>query len=597
MRARTAVAGTTLALLALLWSAPTALAEEVGQGRAISTAAAPGDDQGNDDQGNDNAGRQATTPTTKPKPEPEPEPAPVTTKTPSPVPLPSPQPTKQQEIPVPQPKASLSLNPGKVKPGDSFSINAQCDVGQPSLSAQGAAVSGGTGQVAANTPDGTYTVTLTCTNGPNKGTATAKFTVAKDNPPPGFAPVKASLGVSPKTVAPGGEISANPHCEGGSVESIIGDEVRFNDNSGRVDEHAREGDHSVTLTCANGPNQKETARDTFRVDRKAGPGLGDPKAHLSVSPKVVRQGDNIYANGYCENSQQQALSGDDVRFKGDRGWVDDNAREGDHTVTRVCEIDGKRDVATDTFRVERGDGGGDGDGPRDFSLSDRSGYRGDEIDVSVRCREDRARLDSDVLDDITLHRDGRRLTGTTHVERNADYGWHRVTVNCDGHSKNVGFYVLRDRDHERYLDLDPGYGHRGDTIDVHAGCDWSVSELDGDGVLEDIDLDHNGRPWRYAGTTHVLADAKPGEHTIRIRCGDDWLEKDFFVKGDGDSDHDDGGSAGGGDTVSVYPKGAPETGGGPVRDSDPVGVTTLGLVGLAGAAGAGTYLVRRGVRR
>jgi hypothetical protein len=118
-------------------------------------------------------------------------------------------------------------------------------------------------------------------------------------------------------------------------------------------------------------------------------------------------------------------------------------------------------------------------------------------------------------------------------------------------------------------------------------------------ALDDIDLDRDGRDWRYEGSTHVSDDADPGEHTVRVSCGNDTLEESFFVQGDSDHSGDDASSPGGGEYVSVYPVGAPETGGGPVDDSDPRGPVALGVLGLTGAALAGTWaaLARRNSRR
>jgi hypothetical protein len=474
--------------------------------------------------------------------------------------------------------------------------NATCEQGnQVSLVGQGVAFNGTTARIDENTSNGAHTVILTCANGTKQVTATDSFTVTHEA---NGLPLKAQLAVSPGTVRPGDHIDSGAVCQSGRPRSLTGDDVRFIGTGGTVDQNARDGDHTVTLVCENGTTT-DTATGHFRVDRSGGPGgPGGPggsegRATLKVSPRVVRQGDFIYANGGCDNGRQDALFGDDVTFRGDRGWVNDNAREGDHRVTRVCLIGPppgpgprpqylKRVEVTDSFRIIRGDGPGNGPGPRNFWLSDRSGYRGDDVDVSVWCRDDRARLDSDVLDDITLHRDGPRLTGTTHVRGRADEGWHRVTVSCDGNRQSTGFWLLRERgDHDRYLDLDPAFGHPGDSIDVHVGCDSRLDELDSD-VLDDIDLDHDGRPWRYEGTTHVRDDAEPGEHTVRIRCGGDTLDVDFFVQDEGDHDGDNGDSAGGGNDVTVYPKGAPETGGGPVGN-----VAALGLMGLTGAIGSG----------
>jgi hypothetical protein len=539
MRARTALAGTTLALLTLLWSAPIAFAAD-------------------DDNGNDNGAAATTTesapaqpPTTVITP-PEPRP-PRTIRPPEPAPTTAP----------PEPRPPITATPPEPAPTTAPVVP------QPKPIQRPAPVPSQPSQVIVADP-------------------------------------KASLSVSPKMVRPGDTITADARCDIGQQASLTGDGVSFSGNSGRVDPNAGNGSHTVILVCRNG-SKTANATDTFYV---GGPIISDPKATLTVSPHTVRQGNAIYANGGCQNSQQQALYGDDVSFQGDRGWVSDNAREGEHTVTRVCMNGGKRDQAVDHFQVIRGDGGGaNGNGPRDFWMSPRSGYRGDEVDVSVRCRDNTARLDSDALFDITLHGDGGvyhggpgRLTGVTHVRGDASSGRHRVTVRCDGHNADTWFDVLRDRgDHDKYLDLSPGFGHRGDAIDVNVGCDSSVGSLHSD-VLDNIDLDHDGRDWRYEGTTHVRDDADSGEHTVKIRCGGDTVEQDFFVQGDGDHDGDGGydgdnaGSPGGGDTVSVYPQGAPETGGGPV-DSNPAGVLALGLTGLTGAAGVSTSSARRGVRR
>jgi hypothetical protein len=222
--------------------------------------------------------------------------------------------------------------------------------------------------------------------------------------------------------------------------------------------------------------------------------------------------------------------------------------------------------------------------------------------VSVRCTGDRAFLRSDVLRDVTLRRDGNRLTGRTHVEDRADFGRGWVRVECGGGDRfdyDTRFRVLRDRGEEEFLDLDPAFGERGDEVDVTVQCRSGVGELRSD-VLEDIRLDRNGRSsTRFRGTTHVEDDAERGEHTVSVRCGDRTLAEEFFVKGDsapGDSDGrdsdpgdkgPDSGGADGGDQTSVYPVGAPETGGGPVG-GDLGGVPTLGLSGMVGAAASGS---------
>lgn len=628
MRARSALVASTLALLTLIWTAPAALAADGGDNGGdnggsspTTTAQAPADSgsgshqrgSGDNSRSDSGGGRHGGEPNTdKPTPPEPPTSTPAAPPTSSkPVPAPLPVPVKPAPAIV-APKAFLSVTPKTVRPGDTVIADARCESSTlVSVVGQGVTFQGTRARVDQNTAEGAHQVTLTCANGPEQVTATDSFTVTHD---PNGQPLKASLAVSPKTVRPGDRFETGARCRGGRVDSLRGDGVQINGTSGQVDQNAGDGTHTITLTCTNGV-RTDTATDQLQVDRRGG-GPGGPggpgddgQATLWLSPKVVRQGDVIYANGGCGRGQQQGLFGDDVNFRGRQGWVSDNAREGDHTVTRVCLIGPpngpgprpqylKRVEATDHFRVIRGDGPGGGPGPRDFWLSDRSGYRGDSIDVSVRCRDDRARLDSDVLDDVTLRRDGSRLTGTTHVRGRVDEGWHRVTVSCDGNSRSTGFWLLRDRgDHDEYLDLDPAYGRPGDSIDVHVGCDSRVGSLDSR-VLDDIDLDHDGRPWRYAGTTHVRDDAEPGEHTVRVRCGGDTFEVNFFVQEGHDGGglgEDDGGTPGGGNDVTVYPSGAPETGGGPVGDNQS-GPLAFGLLALAGLIGTGLAQIVRNRR-
>jgi hypothetical protein len=600
MRGRTLLAGTTLALLTLLWSAPAALAAPSDQDEPQPPTSAASDHPGSQQGSNKNQDRETETPTPTPKP-PKPVQEPTTT---APIPKPAPHPaqpvqppetTSSASAPAPAPaivapRAALSVSPKTVRRGESINANPSCQGGQvESISAPDVSFQGNTGSVGAQAAPGSRTVTLVCANGQEKTTATDTFQVVSGDG--GVNNLRASLSVSPKVVRSGGSITANVHCENSQPKSLSGPDVDFNGTNGRVHGNAGDGVRTVTLVCADGPREV-TATDRFQIWRD-GPG-GDPKAFLSVSPRVVKQGEFVYANGRCLNSQQESLTGDDVHFRGEKGWVDDNAREGEHTVRRVCRDGGKVDVATDTFRVIKGDSW-NGQGPRDFWLSDRSGYRGDEIDLSVRCRDNSARVESDALDDVTLRRDGSRLTGTTHVEHDAKGGWHRVTVHCDGNTESRGFWVNRDRDHEKYLDLDPSYGHPGDEIDVNVGCDWSIGRLESD-VLDDIELDRDGKDWRYHGTTHVEDDAEPGEHTVKIRCGDDTLEETFFVRGSDDNDSDD--SPDGGEYVSVYPKGGVETGGGPV-DNQPLGVVSLDLTSLSSAsiAGIDAALARASERR
>ena len=550
MRVRTAAAATTLALLTLLWTAPAAVAADGANdadATATATATPPASGGGSGDAGN--AG-----PTAAPRPPTAPT---ATARPPAPPPTTQPPTTQPRTTQPPSPPTASRVTPTPAPPPQDNST----EVPDP----------------------------------------------------------QASLSVAPQTVHPGQTVTIIPQCQPGHQVSLTADQIILQGNVAVIDDNTAIGPHRVTLVCANGSKQA-SAYSTFTVihdvnDQSQGDHNGGPvgpvngqgKATLQLSPKVVRQGGVIYANGGCAGGQEQGLSGDGVAFHGRQGWVDDNAREGDHTVTRVCVFGPppgpgprpqylRRDVATDHFRVIRGDGPISGPGPRDLWLSDRSGDRGDRVDVSVRCQNNQAQLDSDALDGVTLRRDGTRLTGSTRVRDRADEGWHRVTVSCDGRRVSTGFLVLPDRgDHDRFLELSPAYGHQGDPVDVHVGCDSRVSPLDSK-VLDDIDLDQAGRPWRWAGTAHVNDDAEPGEHVVRVRCGGDTFEARFFVQdggsdngGDGDTSVDDHASPGGGNDVTVYPKGAPETGGGPVPTGT-YAVQILGITGLIGAGAAGAAI-------
>ena len=635
MRIRTLLAGALLALLVAAWTAPVALAVETNEGsdpkpRSSSSQqlSVSTDDQtgGSGTAGSGGTKEQSPQPSVEPPkpakpvepvdpPKPVEQPKPVDP--PKPVEQPKPaDPVKPPTKPVPpvqppvppvqppvegkpipaDPIAHLSLTPNTVKAGDNLHADATCDNGtRDSLSGDGVSFSGLEGTVSQGTSEGNHTVTLVCVNASKRNTATATFQVVKRNDPggPGLHP---SLMVSPKEVKPGDEIQFNGGCPNGRQQTLTADGVDIHGNSGTVRQDAREGGHTATRVCVEG-NRTESATDTFRVVNRGEPG-GDT---LSVSPKVVRQGDTVYFNGGCRNGREQSLDADGVDVRGRIGRVHDDARLGEHTARRTCLHGNVVESVSDTFRVVPGDGAGPGDGPRDFWLSDRSGYRGDSVDVSVRCRDNWARLESDALEDTTLRRDGSRLPGSTRVVDHVRNGWHRVTVSCDGRSDSQGFWVLSERgDHDRYLSVDPSYGHRGDEVDIRVGCDWSVGRVESD-ALDDIDLDQDGRPWRHSGTTHVSDDAEPGEHTVRVRCGDDTMEESFFVQGDGDREGDgDGDSAGGGEQVSVYPVGAPETGGGPATetaggDATLWTVAAIGLTAITGAAmlGTGPVLGRR----
>jgi hypothetical protein len=202
------------------------------------------------------------------------------------------------------------------------------------------------------------------------------------------------------------------------------------------------------------------------------------------------------------------------------------------------------------------------------------------VDFRARCRGDRfADLTSNVFAATRLRDEGGVLHGIARVGDRAGFGTGWVHVRCSGgYEYDTDFRVRPDRDHESYLDLDPSSGHRGDEIDITAGCDRRIGRVTSD-ALNDVDLDRDGRPWRFSATTKVSSDAEPGDHDVNVDCGGETLTETFFVTDDGDDDDgdgkdsdgkdsdgkdSDGKDSDGGDQTKVFPKGAPDTGGGPV---------------------------------
>ena len=413
-------------------------------------------------------------------------------------------------------------------------------------------------------------------------------------------PPTAQLTLSKSDVEPGGTFGVSANCVGGAGSVSASRDVTFAGSTGRVSDYAGVGSIIVILTCYNSGGSSQATSNIMVLPKVQNESSllpdfvsrQDHEAHLSILPNEAYPGDRIWADARCP-SGYGTLSAPEVRFNDHTGRVDDDAREGRIVVTLSCS---NGDSATDFFRVAR-----KYDGHAFLNLSSHAGFRREEVQVVANCATgDSARFESNVLDDVTLYRDGDRLRGITHVGRNADFGRGGAVLRCENGDRPAdGFYVL-DQDHQRFLDLRPGFGHRGDQVDVHVGCDRPAGRLDSD-ALDSIDLDRSGdRDWRYDGTTHVRADAEPGEHTVRVHCGDNTLEQSFFVQGG------DGGSPGGGDQTSVYPRGGVETGGGPVA-SDPIvtaaqGPTALSVTVLSTAAAmvgasfvaAGAVAQRRG---
>lgn len=418
---------------------------------------------------------------------------------------------------------------------------------------------------------------------------------------------KAVLALDKTEAKPGEQFVATAVCTVGSGTLSASRDVSFAGTTGTIADNASQGDITVTLKCVSGDKSAEATK-TLKVLAKdglsilpvpvvpgQGPGQGpglDPgqanKARLSV-PDQVYPGDRFRADAFCAQGSG-ALGAPFVSFQGLDGVVDQAAQEGRFEVVLRCPND---DAARDYFYVKK-----KYDGKPWLDLDPNSGERGDEVDIRAYCPGNgHGRFEADGLDDVNLHLDGGRLVGETHVEHHADFGRTFGRLICEnGDRDRERFWVERD-EHDRFLDLDPGHGHRGDEVDIRVHCDRDLKKLESD-VLDDIELDRDGdKWWKYSGTTHVDSDADYGEHTVKIKCGDDWLEEDFFVQRDGDSnDSDDSGEQSG-----LYPVGGVETGGGPTADAGgvPAGAVVLGLTGVLGAvmAGAGGFLETREVGR
>jgi hypothetical protein len=407
---------------------------------------------------------------------------------------------------------------------------------------------------------------------------------------------KPVLTLNPGEVKPGAQFLATAVCAPGTGTLSAARDVSFSGLTGKVSDNAGPGDVEITLKCVNGDKSAQVSKTLKVAAKDDGPTIlpiapgepnpGDKRARLSV-PDQLYPGDRFRAFVYCPKGGDGSLSAPFIRFRGADGVVDDRAPEGRVEVQLRCS---GNDEARDFSYIKKQD-----DGKAWLDLDPSSGKRGEEVDVRAYCPGNgRGRFEADGLVDIRLRFDGGRLTGETHVENGAPFGKTHGRLICENGARvSERFYVERD-DHDRFIDIDPNHGKRGKEIDIRVHCDRDLKKLESD-VLDDIDLDRDGDDWwKYHGTTHVTSDADYGEHTVRIKCGDDWLEDDFFVQREdsGDDDNDSG------DQSGLYPVGGVETGGGPTEGL-PLGALALGLTGVlgAGVAAAGGVLETRGVRR
>jgi hypothetical protein len=242
MRGRTLLAHgipcfVTLALLALVWSAPAARAAPDGLERPVS-------EQDNPDP---------VTETPKPKPVPEP-----TTTTPAPKPLPKPvEPPSSATTPTPQPVPAPTTTTPTPQPVPAPTTTEPTPRPRPRPGCHGGSEPW-EGSELCRHRGSTRTPALKPLPRP---------VAPPSSPAPPIAPIaapRAALTVAPKTVRPGEFVTATPRCDGAMVKSLTGDGVTFNGNRARID-MSTEGSHTVTLVCTNGP-QEARATDSFTVE-------------------------------------------------------------------------------------------------------------------------------------------------------------------------------------------------------------------------------------------------------------------------------------------------------------------------------------------
>lgn len=399
---------------------------------------------------------------------------------------------------------------------------------------------------------------------------------------------KATLSLSPDSVVPGGSFGAVADCGVPDLApELSGDGVSFSGLTGTVSKDAEPGTITIKAVCKNGDGSSEAGAPlTVLAAAPADPPAQQKQfqvgnADLVVSPDERRRGEPFDIAITCPPSPKE------IQLTADPGFV---TIDGDLEGGKVID-DANAEGKVVTFTLTCGDGTTDSDtlkivDERDayLDLDPNEGYRDDKIEVEAYCPGTAdAKLNSPALDDIVLKRDGDDiLRGKTRVEDDAKFGDSFAQVLCAGGERPADeFFVKEHRKPD--LDLDPAFGKRGDEIKVFVICDVTVGMLESD-VLTDVEVsrDDDDPMWRYRGKTTVVSDAAEGEHTVKIKCGDDYLEEDFFVIVNGEGT--------GGTQVTVYPKGAPQTGGGPVG-------APAGMLGLAGMTGFATLPARRTVRR
>ena len=150
---------------------------------------------------------------------------------------------------------------------------------------------------------------------------------------------------------------------------------------------------------------------------------------------------------------------------------------------------------------------------------------------------------------------------------------------------------------EPFISLAPTTARPGQHVSIQVGWCRPTGTVHSP-VLVPVELssDPDGhQPWAWSARTSVHHGAEPGEHSVTVDCGTRTLSTTIIVRAVGhEEERADQGSDDRAGQVNRVPRGAPETGGGPVGGPLAGALTALGLTGFLGGAGLATWRWRAG---
>ncbi|MGH3754206.1 MAG: hypothetical protein ACRDRP_16230 [Pseudonocardiaceae bacterium] len=221
---------------------------------------------------------------------------------------------------------------------------------------------------------------------------------------------------------------------------------------------------------------------------------------------------------------------------------------------------------------------------------------GRELRIQGHCEDPGAGvLTSAGLTNIQIRHDPAagppNLNASGVVAEDTTPGVYQVSMNCSGQTLSVTFTVVEPGDATAdppadFVSITPTSAAPGETVTVQARCDDTGDAMLRSPVLRAVTLapDPEGhQPWAIHGTTTVTEDAEPGGYPVSMQCGEATVETTIMVLAG--ARHDGGPRNSGADQVSRVPRGAPETGEGPLDTSVPLLAVVLAL-GMAAGAGA-----------